>query len=89
MNPCLFQSPAGAASTFKSVPTDPTARHRVSRTISLFRRAAGSSRVVLQTHMGHTRFRALPALPSEQVYINTSYGKTQEGVLDVIHLNSS
>ncbi len=40
MNPCLFQSPAGAASTFEPL-CDPSARHTVSRTISLFRRAVG------------------------------------------------
>ena len=86
MNPCLFQSPAGAASTFKPAPADPTARHCVSRTISLFRRAAGSSAVVLQTRMGHTPPRgALPRLPLEQVYITTSEGKKQESILDVIH----
>lgn len=88
MNPCLFQSPAGAASTFKPAPADPTARHCVSRTISLFRRAAGSLRVVLRTHMGHTRLRALPALPLEQVYITIRIGKSQFVFLDVIHLKS-
>lgn len=86
MNPCLFQSPTGAASTFKPAPADLAARHCVSRTISLFRRAAGSSRAVLQTHMGHTRSRALPALPLEQVYITIGIEKSQFVFLDVIHL---
>lgn len=39
MNPCLFQPLAGAASTFEPALADPSARHTVSRTISLFRRA--------------------------------------------------
>ena len=55
MNPCLFQIPAGAASTFEPFRI-PALATLYTATISLFRRAVGSSGMVLRTLMGHTRF---------------------------------
>ena len=76
MNPCLFQSPAGAASTFEPL-RDPTARHRVSRTISLFRRAVGSLGMVLRTLVGRTRFGL--CLPSPCVPIIADWDPLVKG----------